>query len=333
MTTTDRQFSLGLIAGSFPLAHSSKNDNSSYIGVLVDSAQWNQTRSFHINPSSLRMLPEDCDRRLPWSQPCFSIHDHQGRFHMRVSPHQIQYNLSLDFQAMNGVHGQTTMETLKMEMTVGEPRIPWDPKDHGPEGRWIYALGNLIPLHWYVYSLASPATLKMQFGELTATTPGWAHVEKNWGRGFPAYWLWAQVHSADVQLVVAGGDLGFPEGHLKKMAPDSILLMFKSKQTELSWSPLDSLMHPLRIVELDAKRGILRLSVMKQQQRIEVKFEAAVSSFAPVQCPTEDGFRSYSVESFQAKATVHVYKGTDSFAIETHELNAAALEFGGQWMN
>jgi hypothetical protein len=46
-----------------------------------------------------------------------------------------------------------------------------------------------------VHSLRTPATYSLvrhDTGAIVANVTGYAHMEKNWGAGFPSSWLWSQ---------------------------------------------------------------------------------------------------------------------------------------------
>lgn len=80
--------------------------------------------------------------------------------------------------------------------TLANSRIqPWARNKDGPEG-WAASLGSLLQLHWYVFSMGTAVSYHITDLRTNTTLQGsgMAHLEKNWGSGFPTKWLWAQGH-------------------------------------------------------------------------------------------------------------------------------------------
>ena len=78
-------------------------------------------------------------------------------------------------------------------------QVLWDVhnSENGPEGWARYV--NMIPCHWYVYSLGS--TVEYSFSnpekEIHSEGAAFGHIEKNWGLSFPAGHVWLQAFSSD----------------------------------------------------------------------------------------------------------------------------------------
>ena len=57
----------------------------------------------------------------------------------------------------------------------------------GPEG-WLTHL-NILPLHWFVYSIGSKGTYSWTESNNSFSGQALAHQEKNWGKSFPPGWV------------------------------------------------------------------------------------------------------------------------------------------------
>lgn len=245
----------------------------------------------------------------------------------------------------------------------------------GPEGAF-YRLGALVPLHWYVYSSSSAGDLHVKFGELVLhrrdkvarcfvsdcacivfrqdlTARATVHMEKNWGAGFPARWIWAQASDEQRQLILAGGDVLKLDGR-GRYAVDSLLLRWRGDRSDLTWTPVDSILNPIRVRVNDACAGRLEVEGSKRGLGIYVKFIAPMvcsarvvlcqrvkqqtrllhheqTSFVTLRGPTAAGFVPYCDESYRSKLTVTIRNVTSGEVIERWSSVSAALEFGGAW--
>lgn len=102
--------------------------------------------------------------------------------------------------------GETTRSNRKNTLSVSVTATRHTPLRRGP-GNVLHTphspfaeLGTVLPLHWHVYSTCSDARYRVEARPADACrTPGesggWtiegnglAHIEKNWGRGFPEGW-------------------------------------------------------------------------------------------------------------------------------------------------
>lgn len=82
-------------------------------------------------------------------------------------------------------------QTLHVSVDITS-RTPLKPSNllHTPHGRTVH-LGSLLPLHWHIFSTHSTARYVVRRGQaVVAEGCGAAHMEKNWGRGFPDSWTW-----------------------------------------------------------------------------------------------------------------------------------------------
>ena len=212
---------------------------------------------------------------------------------------------------------------------------PWNGNTHlGPEN-WLVKLP--LPLHWFVYSLASPALYRFTNATSNQTTDGraTAHMEKNWGGGFPHAWFWAQGRDErrDVTLVLSGGWLrvGFGlvpvRGHL-------VGYRNHARRISLDFRPDNSLMR----LRAGGCRGSLRASFTSPTHKLTVTVSASPATFSKcLYGPTSTGFRHDSVQSFAATAEVTLYRRKylvvgDLIMIDRQTIRNAALEFGGEYM-
>lgn len=214
------------------------------------------------------------------------------------------------------------------------PRVPFNAAhpDLGPEGR----LGRLpLPLHWDVYSLASPAryTLgRMKDGRWsTVEGSGVAHMEKNWGSTFPEAWIWAQGVDPDgtSQLVLSVGRVRV--GGIAA-EPWTVALRAPGVDWTLSIASLGAaLTRNSRPCE-----GTVELVARDPVRTLHIEAHAAPSTFGPIAIPTRDGFvTDRAHESFSAEITVRASEhdplgGLLGFERPVHEVTfrGAALEFG-----
>lgn len=360
--SADRQWSLGIIFGSYPLRTSSTSVVNTHVSLLLKGPKWDRMvvlgedrlHSLVVEFDQCRLSSPQKEKALRvqshegtppqsysiWRRPCFSIKS-QPMLGQNDSVPQIHAVMSPEVQVLNVTWPLPDGDVFKLVMKLTK-RVSWDASDQGPEGLGIYRLLNtVLPLHWYVFSTASQAEVQASFGDIELSTHGLGHMEKNWGSGFPDHWIWVQSVTQKYRLVIAGGDLGFRLTRFpsleKWLKRDSLLLSWSSPSSTLTWTPVDSLLRPIHVTIVDAERGLLSVSGEKGNYKIEVVVKAPVETFATVKCPTRRGFLPYSIESYSANATVHVWKKSftqqeDSFELmETVVLSETALEFGGSW--
>lgn len=102
-------------------------------------------------------------------------------------------------------------------------------------------------------------------------------------------------------------------------------------RTERSWN-----LHPWDptyfSVDPGACAGTLTLRARQAWREVELEVAAPPGSFATVQCPTEEGFRPFSAESFLGRAEVRLYSRNWDLSrrlVESFSMENVGLEFGG----
>jgi hypothetical protein len=208
---------------------------------------------------------------------------------------------------------------------------PWAAGRDGPEGPAAWLPRVLLRLHWYVLSLGTAVDFSVRGGGAAVAGRGVAHLEKNWGAAFPERWLWAQGvggragggagaqvgqlrrppggqgrhGGAGATFVLAGGAV--PLGLLPPaLGPRLYLLAYHSRAFSLTldlWNP--ALTTSLRS---DACSGAVDLTLTALLYTVHVSVAADPASFAAVPCPTAQGFRDGSDQSFAARVEVRVVR-------------------------
>ncbi|MBN2108989.1 MAG: hypothetical protein JW832_16305 [Deltaproteobacteria bacterium] len=219
-----------------------------------------------------------------------------------------------------------------------ENRLPWDAKRPamGPEGLLMFLP---VPLHWYVHSLASDASYSYslsgaeQQGPVSGT--GYAHLEKNWQREFPAGWVWAQgiAENNRAQFVISQADIALKGG--AGFRP--WILGYRSD--DLHWDFRFHIPGATLATDLDPCAGTLRMEARDLFRTLTVEAFAPPGSFGSVSIPTAEGFVAESGgESFSATVVVSAYwhvpllgKLGLAWLAEQQVFNNAALEFGNAY--
>jgi hypothetical protein len=240
-----------------------------------------------------------------------------------------------------GYH-ETIGDSTVMNFTVGGASFyaetisatPWtsDGSGFGPAG----PLDSLpLPLHWFVYSLSSTvASLSFSSGERTVSASGGrAHMEKNWGNGFPDKWVWAEAMDcidSGTAFAFSGGDLALWGKALS--INSSHLAGYRSRNKQLAWSftPVDSRLN----ATIDACSGLFSFDLHHNvlPHRLSVSITAPPSSLRTCLCgPTPRGFAPMSTESFLATAhiTAYIRIFDREEVLDRVIMEHAALEFGG----
>ncbi|XP_061197047.1 uncharacterized protein LOC133205288 [Saccostrea echinata] len=201
--------------------------------------------------------------------------------------------------------------------------IPWGPDGEGPEG-WVDKFP--LPLHWFVYSLRSSiVSYKFKKGReiVFEGRHGTAHMEKNWGKSFPKAWIWSEgISPNNVTYVVSGGHV--------QVGPIPItahLLGYRNplKNISVDFHPYDSYIS----AKYDGCRGFINITARGPLHSVELYVTAELSSFS--QClygPESQGFRPVCKETYDASATIYVYRL--NILIDKQFLSSVALEFGGE---
>ncbi|GAB4823362.1 hypothetical protein N2152v2_010408 [Parachlorella kessleri] len=273
--------------------------------------------------------------------PNFTIRDPAG---------QLDWRIEGDNCSIAAVLG-----SMRVQIECIGPPKNWGPAGRGPEGLAAGVPTWLTGLHWFVYSVGTPVRYTIaEDGKAPITGLGLAHMEKNWGLGFPDGWLWAQGLNAtssssnssspalQAAFTVAGGQIPsplVPGGWL----PDAWLLGVRTVNHSWDFHLYDSIFtaqsDPCSTKLLP--NSTFNITALQPLSRREVRIEisAATDSFEPVDCPTKLGFMPFSVESFTATATVRLFEwefnpsGEKEWLqkriVEAFTLHNVALEYGG----
>ena len=219
-----------------PFPYRMKIDRN-YVGLVVQSPNGAQ-ESFKFHPTALRILQRSLQQgssaQGPLSfqkEPHFSIlaNNSDFEFNLTVTPHSqrvVLISSQLNFKA--NIHS----------------RVPWTKSDNNshPEG-WFLNLP--LPLHWYVYSMASQGSFTLISRKFDLhSTRSLIHMEKNWGQSFPTAWTWAQAFSKDgrYRLAFGGGPIPIPipiplPNGFSKPTAKAWLIGFKSPNVDVNFGP------------------------------------------------------------------------------------------------
>ena len=243
---------------------------------------------------------------------------------------------------VNGAHGggffqqkgNKTTFSLKLADVLFRGEIihanPWNADGTGPEG-WLVRLP--LPLHWFVYSLASPLVFyeyqNTTSGHVIRSERGLVHMEKNWGRSFPRKWIWSEGidPATNTTFAMSGGEVNF-----RVLSVDAYLIGIRNPATDMSldFRPDNSKVS----ATIDGCSGSVNITATTFLHKVSIHLSAASSTFSNCLLgPEETGFRPACVESYDAVLTVNVYRRTVWFpvfqSIGEHVIRNAALEFGG----
>ena len=223
----------------------------------------------------------------------------------------------------------TNVQGISFSGELGPP-CPWGPNGEGPEG-WLDHV-PFLPLHWFVYSLGSKV-LRYQWSnaktaEVISGQSGLAHQEKNWGKGFPPAWIWAEgVHGpSGSSFAVSLGVLD-----IAKVDIPAHLIGYRSPIVNLDFRPTNSILKK----SIDGCGGRVNATVTSLLHQVVIDISAAPSTLQTCLLgPTEVGFVPVCVESYTALATFKVYKLTTSgyTLVDKRVFTGAALEFGGLYL-
>jgi hypothetical protein len=263
---------------------------------------------------------------------------------------------------------------LRATFTAGNVTVTFNASSLSP-GPFFSSDGALaralrpLPLHWLIGSLAAqPVDFSVSGlssrpggggggglgGGGGAVGSGRAHLEKNWGAAFPAWWVWAQAargggaDGADgAAVAVAGGSpppLPWAPAWVSEALPVAwlprlrVFSLFLRISCGFSLS-IDASNPALARVDAEPCGGALSLRLESWGHVVELRATAPPASFSPLTCPTSSGFRDASVESFAAALSVHVWEkrgwrlpfsgGGRRELVAREAFTGAALEFGG----
>ncbi|KAG2490890.1 hypothetical protein HYH03_010807 [Edaphochlamys debaryana] len=173
---------------------------------------------------------------------------------------------------------------------------------------------------------------------------GEVHLEKNWGASFPDQWVWAQGHKSTTgrkaSFVLAGGMLPHV---FQPLIPAIEMFVFSyhppPPAEPFTLDPWDPPLPGTSALTVRGCEGVLTLQLFSPLHIVEFVASAPPDSFTALPCPTESGFKNYSVESFSAAAQLRVLLRPFPLAPRAsarllHEdaFEGAALEFGGAYV-
>lgn len=109
------------------------------------------------------------------------------------------------------------------------------------------------------------------------------------------------------------------------------LVGYRSPQLNWNFHPQDP---STSTPTIDGCKGYFNLQIADVTRILNVTVQAARTSFQQVGCPTLQGFRKFSIESFVSHVSIQAYaRGLGSNKLlESVEFSGAALEFGGAYM-
>lgn len=247
----------------------------------------------------------------------------------------------------------------------GDP-TPWSLNTwaSSPES-WLLYLP--IPLHWHVYSLASPCSVTLKLPDSIASNnfdpadragfanggkiQGIAHQEKNWALSFPSAHIWLQARSGD--------DAGKPRGITcaggRIMGMDAFLLGYRNaeKGIELDFRPpwalkVFGLIGPGLSTDIDWENRKFELVARGFLWKLVIKAVGPKGSFYPLVSPYATGHKeNWLAQTLQATVKVEVWRKRGAATgwmgnvqaalfgewelVCLDEFEKGALEFGGDY--
>ena len=310
--------------------------------------------SFTYCPSTYKRR-QDIYQKEIWVDRLDMVNENDSRFVLDFPVGRFEFNKTYTEYAINhsslDFHAQVT----------NEGRVPWlGGKQDTPEG----ALGLLpLPLHWQVYSLASPTDIAWEikddpvFAGSKKDSEALAHQEKNWATSFPSAHIWIQARnsSRNSGINVAGGRiLGLcsylttyhstnPTYSTTTRPPLSTLLSLPSILNPTAITTTTSISYPRKSVHLNFLTSL--------RSKITIDVNADPESFFPLSAPFPEGHRpNFLVQSMRAKVVVRVFEieeivgfnmpfvkdwrlsfGTHWKCVHEDVFEDAGLEFGGEW--
>ena len=152
-----------------------------------------------------------------------------------------------------------------------------------------------LPLHWFVYSLGSQVLqykwINHQTKEVITGDSGLAHQEKNWGKGFPPAWIWAEgvEGTSGTSFAVSLGVLDI--AHLDLPAH---LIGYRSPKFNFNFRPTNSILKK----SISGCEGQVTVTVTSLLHQVVIEMSTAPSTLQTCLLgPTEVGFAPVCVES------------------------------------
>ncbi|XP_072046750.1 uncharacterized protein [Amphiura filiformis] len=229
----------------------------------------------------------------------------------------------------NGTVFDFEAQGIRFSGSFGKP-VAWGPNGEGPEG-WLKDI-PFVPLHWFVYSLATSGNYTWVNQESSENFQGQAtvHQEKNWGDSFPPSWIWTQGVNEKQNTAYAGsfgvvnfGPVGVP-AHLYgyRNFKKNITLNFRPDNSYVTKS-------------IYGCYGKVAFTITSLTHKIELNIVTPTSTLDKCLLgPTVKGFAPICVESYVASTETTVYKlgGSGYTKIDYSVFENAALEFGGGYI-
>jgi len=186
-----------------------------------------------------------------------------------------------------------------------------------------------LPLSWWIHSLGSDA--QYRYTILGDSSPeisgvGYAHLEKNWGAGFPIGWVWAQgiAQGNKAQFVVSTAEIDFGFFIL-----NAWIAGYRSPT--ISWDFRVSMADVNYYTERDACAGTFLFEIADSNRKLIFDAYASPDTFGDVSTPSENGFAPETGgESFSATVAVSAY--VNELLTDHQIFYNAALEFGTGYM-
>ena len=204
------------------------------------------------------------------------------------------------------------------------PAKPWvSPEGPGAKMPFIWS-------HWYIFSIASRATYEYRGGGGGGPVSGdaVAHLEKNYGYGFPTAWLWthALADGGKTRLSLAGGP-----APMSVVQPEVWTVAFRAGDVDWLFFPGIKDLTVKR--EMDACAGTMHMTLWNPQRRLEVLGSAPPGSFVGIATPSPTGWvKAGAHESYNAKFQVSAFD-LDMFGRPSLKqkvtFDQGVLEFGG----
>lgn len=204
----------------------------------------------------------------------------------------------------------------------------------GPGG-WV-TYQDWFPLQWFVQSLGSKAEYQIELNDtegkygpagskIILKGSGFAHVEKNWGKKFPASYMWLQGTSKDntSHIAIAGGEL-----EMNPLKINTYLVGYRSAKYQVDFN-LGQFFETSFQTTADACKGRFELQAQNSSYRLRVEALAKPETFFWLSTPSENQYqRKGTVQSFQTEIRASLYQHGE--LLETLTFTDSALEFGGK---
>ncbi|TDL24610.1 hypothetical protein BD410DRAFT_786129 [Rickenella mellea] len=314
---------------------------------------------FSLNPSKASKLKAMRVDLYPpfirYSETTSKLHDGRQSFRLEAAGigtldvgHERQ-TFELDFPNPDNPN-----ENLQISINITN-RTPLDPKDvmYTPHGRVVH-VDSLIPLHWHIFSTHSAAEYVVRCGNaVICEGEGAAHLEKNWGKGFPDSWTWMQAFSSPdpapgrkhnprsnpriTTLALAGG---------KILGIKAYMAVYRSATLQWDFAVPWTILLGRRGWSLTMKERIrsnscgVDLDICTPTRRLVVQAQGSkdLKDWLHLDCPLFDGHGNVTArENFSAcisveahtRSVLKFWKGWH--LVERTILTDAALEFGGEY--